>query len=146
MSLNSRSGIREARTKREACCDDDVCFYCGGWLARSHEHDHFPIPKGSGGTDVVAACMNCHDLKDRQAFVDWPPEMIYRGVTALFTACPGLAEDWPGLSGADLVAELPGWSIMREIWPDLSTEARLCYGKFSRLSYEFLNLRRALDQ
>lgn len=44
----------------------EVCFYCERPVATRHEHDHYPTPKECGGSRVVAACINCHDLKDRQ--------------------------------------------------------------------------------
>lgn len=34
-------------------------------LSPRHEHDHMPIPNRHGGETVFAACINCHDLKDR---------------------------------------------------------------------------------
>lgn len=48
------------------------CMYCDMPLSPRHEHDHFPIPFSAGGTQLVCACINCHDLKDRVRFVDVP--------------------------------------------------------------------------
>ena len=46
-------------------CSCTTCHYCENQVSPSHEHDHFPIPKSAGGTEVVAACTNGHDMKDR---------------------------------------------------------------------------------
>ena len=48
-----------------------ICFYCR-MPAVALEYDHFPIPVEVGGTEVVPACLNCHDLKDRWLFGSWP--------------------------------------------------------------------------
>lgn len=51
------------------------CFYCEAPLSPRHEHDHFPIPVRDGGDDTVCACINCHDMKDRQPLNEWPVEV-----------------------------------------------------------------------
>ena len=48
-------------------CGATTCFYCDMPLSSRHDHDHFPVPKELGGTATVPCCINCHDLKDRQA-------------------------------------------------------------------------------
>jgi hypothetical protein len=40
------------------------------------EDDHFPIPKRAGGTEVVPACITCHDMKDRFPQEDWPKKLL----------------------------------------------------------------------
>lgn len=52
-------------------CELRECFYCG-IMAMRGEEDHFPIPQRLGGKDVVFACINCHDLKDRLPLDQWP--------------------------------------------------------------------------
>src|SRR5579859_6223949 len=52
---------------------DDRCFYCDMPLSTRFEADHFPWPAQTGNTMLVPACVNCHDLKDRVPFEDWPP-------------------------------------------------------------------------
>lgn len=47
------------------------CFYCGGVAT---ERDHFPIPVRTGGTQIVPACVPCHDKKDRITLDHWPAE------------------------------------------------------------------------
>lgn len=69
-------------------CDCAMCFYCGRDLSPKHEHDHLPIPKIRGGKTLVAACVDCHNLKDRhtidrgwtatQALNSFPPESARR--------------------------------------------------------------------
>lgn len=51
--------------------DCPTCFYCDVSLSPRHEHDHFPIPARADGTSTVAACLNCHDLKDRVSLKNW---------------------------------------------------------------------------
>lgn len=53
-----------------------TCFYCDASLSPRHEHDHWPTAKRHGGTDAVAICLNCHDLKDRVPLNDWPVELV----------------------------------------------------------------------
>lgn len=85
------------------------CHYCyvpfGG--AR-HEHDHGPVPRSEGGTDVVAACLTCHEFKDR-ARIWGLPRAEYAG------AIRGLLDK--GLLAAATLGEPPvdwpaEWSVM----------------------------------
>lgn len=59
------------------CAD---CFYCEAPLSPRHEHDHFPIPVRIGGTETVATCLNCHDLKDRVLLKDWSTEVLFEAM------------------------------------------------------------------
>jgi hypothetical protein len=43
------------------------CLYCAS--TGPHQWDHFPVPKRHGGTEMVRACLHCHNLKDRTG---WP--------------------------------------------------------------------------
>lgn len=70
------------------CRDHEACYWCGTPLAGRHEHDHVP-PRRHGGTDTVAACMNCHELKDRTLLLDWPLEVV---VAAFNDIPPGPAK------------------------------------------------------
>jgi hypothetical protein len=55
-----------------AASRSDTCFYCGlDTVCRVTEEDHFPIPDRCGGTNVVTACVACHDLKDRSRMTEW---------------------------------------------------------------------------
>ena len=58
--------------RSHATCDCTHCVYCDMPVPKRHEHDHMPIPQAFGGESVVAACMNCHELKDRTLLGDWP--------------------------------------------------------------------------
>lgn len=58
------------------CHRDDVCFYCDQRIQAVHEHDHFPVAKRHGGTDTVATCVECHNLKDRHPLNKWPVELV----------------------------------------------------------------------
>ena len=65
--------------RRRCSTDCPACHYCDMPLATRHEHDHFPIPKESGGTHVVPACINCHDLKDRTPLAMWQTGVFLEG-------------------------------------------------------------------
>jgi hypothetical protein len=73
----------------DKCCaagfdeDGENCLYCGAILSTRHEHDHFPIPKRHGGTQVWPVCLNCHDLKDRLDLRNWEPGMLLDGFESL---------------------------------------------------------------
>lgn len=101
------------------------CFYCGDPLSVRHEHDHFPVPKRAGGTTVVPACINCHDLKDRTPLLHSDPTFVLGGLIELIGDQVGPADftrqDLP------MVVEQMGDVIGR--WADLSVEARLVYAK-----------------
>ncbi|WP_143261505.1 HNH endonuclease [Allokutzneria sp. NRRL B-24872] len=61
------------RTVRSNRCSCARCFYCERTLAsRRHEHDHFPVPRSTGGRRVVPACLDCHELKDQYNLCNWP--------------------------------------------------------------------------
>lgn len=51
-------------------CRCERCFYCERTLD-IHQHDHYPVPRRAGGTRVVAACLLCHELKDRIPLAYW---------------------------------------------------------------------------
>lgn len=75
--------MSELARQRVRDCDCDVCFYCRAPLSTRHEHDHFPIPFRHGGDQVVACCLNCHDLKDRLPLHAWPIDELYRAIEEL---------------------------------------------------------------
>ena len=78
-------------------CSGDACFYCNAPLSPRHEHDHMPIPVRNGGVETVAACLNCHDLKDRVPLSHWDTETIFRA----FNEC--------GPTGRLLLGKLLAW-------------------------------------
>lgn len=64
----SPPAVETASRSRSNCNCGGPCFYCGRVLSRHrHEHDHFPVPYRYGGSTTVAACRECHSLKDRHA-------------------------------------------------------------------------------
>ena len=84
MSLNHAYGFPKTCSR----CEEETCFYCGTLLSRRHEHDHFPVPKRAGGTETVAACVNCHDLKDRTPLAAWPVAATLDAVRGLISVFP----------------------------------------------------------
>jgi hypothetical protein len=104
-----RSRLGRCACARCHCCDRELDV---------HQHDHYPIPKRAGGTQVVATCLVCHDLKDRiplkfrdsnamdQAFdellKDKIPELRHlpwpQALASLDDSLPDLERGWAGLS------------------------------------------------
>ena len=113
-------------------CSHAICFYCENALSSRHEHDHFPVPKGCGGTATVAACINCHDLKDRVTLANWPVALAFAGVAEIVNAIPedlrqGIDLDAP----TGLVCALGDYT---QHWQDWTVAGRLFYALSSRLA------------
>jgi hypothetical protein len=75
--------------KYEADCWEghgERCFFCSNQLASRHEHDHFPVPKRHGGEITVPACVNCHDLLDRQPLDTTAASWVFDGFESLPTS------------------------------------------------------------
>ena len=71
MSELAPSEVHKARSKIKGD-DCEACFYCGLPMGNfHHEHDHMPRPVSAGGENIVAACITCHDLKDRYRAANW---------------------------------------------------------------------------
>lgn len=102
-------------TIKRKCCGE--CFYCEQEFqtAPRHEHDHAPIPKDSGGLDIVAACITCHDLKDRRTLDRWPLEMYVLAMKDLQPTDFTEADVWPAR------------------WDSLATSARLVWAKWAAM-------------
>lgn len=106
--------------KRELpCCE--FCHYCDAPLVRRHEHDHFPIPKAAGGTEMVPACMNCHEMKDRMPLEQWNPTFLVTGLLEILGGQPQCF-----LSPYEIV---DGVTDYKAVWPNLSHAGRLVYAK-----------------
>lgn len=60
---------------------ESCCAFCDEFLQNRHEHDHFPIPKRHGGTEVVPVCLRCHDMKDRIPIYEWNVGDLWRAIT-----------------------------------------------------------------
>ncbi|MCB9441144.1 MAG: HNH endonuclease [Mycolicibacterium sp.] len=133
MSINTVHGWPRNCSRPE--CDAEECFYCGAFLSRRHEHDHFPIPVRAGGTDVVAACVNCHDLKDRLPLRDWSPSTAVCALQELLDVCAGplplAIADQPEVARGwmlGLVSALPDLHTSPR-WQNLSAPSRILYAK-----------------
>lgn len=124
----------------------DTCHYCDTPLTKAYERDHFPVPERHGGTDLVKACIPCHDLKDRFNFKKWPPELIrnidrdFATVATHFGLHLSLIKEFANGEIADvwLLQEFanvwPEFELMRVThWPSLGREARIMIAKLSCL-------------
>lgn len=124
------------RTRKCSCME---CFYCWTSLDDRHEHDHFPVPKVAGGTSVVSACLDCHDLKDRILFEKWPIQACLEAVQGLFNDVHP-PEDKRMPTG-DLCRWLSTQSSLRDAaildrWADLPALSRILYGKARSMEEE----------
>lgn len=104
------------RCARRGCTQ---CFYCEMPLAFRHEHDHFPVPANAGGSETVATCMNCHELKDRTPFRHHVA--FGNGIAELVFVC-GVTSDDP----YQIVSQVGDY---RQHWRQLSPIGRIVYAK-----------------
>lgn len=118
---------RHLHASRSKVRDDDCesCAYCGFQFGRiHHEHDHMPVPKSAGGTDVVPACSACHDLKDRVIFPSWHSGTLLEAVLELIQldALPsaGTAPD-----------------ALPESWASMTRMARIAWAQIVRVAHEY---------
>jgi hypothetical protein len=63
-------------------CYHETCWYCDDLLVDGHEHDHVQ-PRRAGGTVTVAACLDCHNLKDRVTLNNWPADAAMHALLAI---------------------------------------------------------------
>jgi hypothetical protein len=117
---------RKSRTGRCAC---ERCFYCETPLD-VHQHDHYPIPRRAGGSNVVAACPVCHDLKDRVMLRYWDLEAAFTAIQELFCEVPEAARY---LSPETVFNQC--YLDIEKNWATLSPLARVMYAKM-RSIYE----------
>ena len=124
---------RAIHSEHSRVADDECekCSYCDlPFIRMHHEHDHAPVPKSAGGTEMIPACITCHDLKDRVLFPHWPASEGVRAVQELLDmglltsqirpVC--LPDQWPGMSRWARIA----WAkIARLAWLDPDGDARL---------------------
>lgn len=67
VALDDEPTMTAARKKPRKLVE---CIYCEGEVPTSKaERDHFPMPQRYGGTEVVWACKECHNLKDRWSLI-----------------------------------------------------------------------------
>ena len=135
MSELAPSEVHKAHSKTRGD-DCEACFYCDLPMGNfHHEHDHMPRPVSAGGENIVAACITCHDLKDR-----------YR------------ASNWNAKWWADAVFELLGMGVLTDAlrqpdvvpgeWGLMSRNGRLLWASLARLSHQDADgphLKTALD-
>ena len=123
MSELATSEVHKARSKVRGD-DCEACIYCGLPMGNfHHEHDHMPRPASAGGENIVAACITCHDLKDRYRAANWN------------------AKWW-----ADAVFELLGMGVLTDAlrqpdvapddWDLMSRNGRLLWASLARLSHQ----------
>ncbi|GAA1395218.1 HNH endonuclease [Catellatospora coxensis] len=108
---------------REQACECSTCHYCGLYVAPRHEHDHFPVPKARGGTEIVPACMNCHELKDRAPFHQWHPDFAAQGIGELLRSLPGIEHS----ASVEPVALVRAVGDHRQHWSGWTVAGRLLY-------------------
>jgi hypothetical protein len=122
---------RKSRLGRCACTQ---CFYCDRPLD-VHQHDHYPIPKRAGGTATVAACVVCHDLKDRIPLRCWDVDAMHAAFDELFLE---EIKSMRNLPAAEVLNRLDlGLSAHERDWLKLSPLARVLLAKL-RCHYEYV--------
>lgn len=119
-----------ATGERVQTCECETCHYCGTYVAARHEHDHFPVPKSAGGTNVVPACMNCHEIKDRTPLHKWPVNLVGAGYIELSAAIVGVPE-FELISPSGMVRHIGDYRIHWQRW---SMAGRLFYAKSAFLA------------
>lgn len=108
------------------------CFYCDAPVCRgAFQMDHFPTPNSAGGTDVVIACLGCHDLKDRNSLENWPLQMVSRSLPGI-AAASTLLQCVQTKNAFDLTLQT---SRLPSGWDDWSRESRVFYAKAVRVAF-----------
>ena len=113
-----------------SCCE--TCFYCGLYLTKRHEHDHFPVPVRAAGTETVPACMNCHEMKDRTPLWYWPLGLYFKAVSEVLEGAPLTPMTKVDLP-TDLVNLVGDYTTH---WSRWTVAGRLFYGKVLALSFD----------
>ena len=123
MSELAPSEVHKAHSKTKGD-DCEACFYCGLPMGNfHHEHDHMPRPVSAGGGNVVAACITCHDLKDRYRASNWSATWWANAIFELLTL--------------DVLADaLRQPDTVPDAWPSMSRSARLLWASLARLSHQ----------
>jgi len=123
------------------------CHYCERTFEpRRIEMDHFPVPVQHGGTEVVPACIPCHDHKDRVTALNWSVEErkdAFEQLWLLLAVTGVIAEvgakkfrEGDDLSPITLVLERLRFEDVEENWSWLRLPARLFVGKMLRMKGE----------
>ena len=123
MSELAPSEVHKTRSKVRGD-DCEACFYCGLPMGNfHHEHDHMPRPASAGGESVVAACITCHDMKDRYRAANWNATWWVNAVFEL------MASD-------ALATALRQPDVLPDAWPSMSRSGRLLWASLARLSHQ----------
>lgn len=123
MSELAPSEVHKSRSKVKGD-DCEACIYCGLPMGNfHHEHDHMPRPASAGGENVVAACITCHDLKDRYRASNWSATWWANAIFEL------MALD-------TLAAALRQPDTVPDEWPLMSRGGRLLWASLARLSHQ----------
>ena len=123
MSELAPSEVHKARSKVKGD-DCEACIYCGLPMGNfHHEHDHMPRPASAGGENVVAACITCHDLKDRYRSGNWNATWWVNAVFELMA-----------LDALGLALRQP--DALPDAWSTMSRGARLLWASLARLSHQ----------
>lgn len=109
--------------------DGETCIYCDTLLPRRYERDHFPIADCLGGTEIVKACLACHELKDRSPLSGWPADYALPLVMSIPRRA--LAVALAALGGHRHSLSLDLFDILEE-WETVPTKARIVLAKLAR--------------
>lgn len=123
------------------------CHYCERTFEPHRiEMDHFPVPVANGGTEVVPACIPCHDHKDRVTALNWSVEEredAYEQIAFLLGAAGIWAEietrkfrEGDVRSPLVLIMERLRFEDVQAFWPWLRLPARLFVAKMLRMRGE----------
>lgn len=118
------------RRSRTGGCACTRCFYCDRELD-VHQHDHYPVPKRAGGSSVVAACLVCHDLKDRIPIQYWDLDAMHAAFDELFLSQQ--LDSFRHLSPEEILDCC--YPNLERNWANLSPLARVLLAKL-RCTYE----------
>ncbi|NIH86599.1 hypothetical protein [Amycolatopsis granulosa] len=134
--MDPKTARRLVKMRKCSCL---TCFYCDETLDDRHEHDHFPVPKVARGTAIVAACLDCHDLKDRILFNSWPAGACVEAVQGLLTGIELSKQRSSSIS--ELVAWVSGNPSFADAevlgrWATLPALTRILYGKLRSIEEE----------
>jgi hypothetical protein len=77
LQIPTGDSVNRDKKWRKSC--ERFCLYCKMPIGpKGHEHDHFPVPERSGGTDTYCVCLGCHTLKDRTLLLDISADYLHK--------------------------------------------------------------------
>lgn len=126
----------ERAEKRGPQCECETCHFCDMPVSPTHEHDHFPVPQSAGGTAVVPACKNCHDLKDRVNVGSHPVAEFLPALQDLFAYLLIDPEELAtSTDPSDMMGNLDHERIEAD-WFTLMPYTRVLYAKLRRVQFQ----------